>query len=484
MKLLLSLLLLNASLCACAFTSTFSSPHHTAGAAPRYSSNTKAAVATHRYVNISPSSSLERESVMAASSQSITMMMPVRAQRSRRRIELNSAKGDISLSSFSKENNEEECATTSSSSSSSASSLLLKRRGFFQRTARDLSATAAAALLLTSPFSSSNIIANAAEEVQGESTKAAAAGGILNQGGGSVNSIVNNNQAAPDAASIQRGKIAADTRTIYDFSLPVQGVITPLTTILGDDPRPLAILVTNIKQDDPLARSDIPQLISLANKYSTFRIHNIEDDAIRVSREEYASYEDPSTTAVATADDADNDADDAAHTGGLRIIAVPSDQGYYEPDTSALMRMKMRGEYGYGNTPETQLIDKVEFLGPKAHPFMRWLEGTCRTPTSGLGSIQLNFEKWLVDGRTGLPLRRYPRKYSPEMIEKDIVLIMEGKELEPLVAGDVLMDAWAEAELEAKTNEYAFKKGLNYYIGKGFDEREKEAKKNTSNTPN
>jgi hypothetical protein len=70
-------------------------------------------------------------------------------------------------------------------------------------------------------------------------------------------------------------------------------------------------------------------------------------------------------------------------------VACPTDQGYYEPDTSALIRLKLASEYGYGINPATVLTDKVNLLGTGAHPFWRWLEGNCRTP-AGLGKIQVS----------------------------------------------------------------------------------------------
>lgn len=75
--------------------------------------------------------------------------------------------------------------------------------------------------------------------------------------------------------------------------------------------------------------------------------------------------------------------------GEFAVIASPTDQGYYEPDTSALLRLKVEQEYGYGNTKGTILTDKVNLLGSGAVPFWRWLEGSCRTP-AGLGKVQVS----------------------------------------------------------------------------------------------
>lgn len=199
---------------------------------------------------------------------------------------------------------------------------------------------------------------------------------------------------------------------------------TEVTRTVEVEKRPGAVLFVNIKQDDPIARKNIPQLIELAARYS------------------------PSKDGV----DAEN--------GGLIIVLVPTDQGYYEADTSALLRLKMAAEYGYGLSASHVLTDKLNLLGSAAHPLMRWLESTCRTP-AGLGRIELNFEKFLVDGKTGLPVRRYPRKYQPYDIENDIVSLLKGNPVGP--AGANYLETWRDAQREADQSEYAFRKGINYF---------------------
>ena len=207
-------------------------------------------------------------------------------------------------------------------------------------------------------------------------------------------------------------------KTAYDFSLPMEGKNIPLADIIKQSPSTKAILVVNIKQDDPIARKTIPELISLAAKYGR----------------------------------GDNPA--------LAVVISPTDQGYYEPDTSQLIRLKLASEYGYGINPSTIVTDKVNLLGTGAHPFWRWLQSNCRTP-AGIGRIEGNFEKFLVDGMTGQPLRRYPRKYSPLSIEDDIVAVISGRPLPPARAN--WQEEWREAAADAKTNTYRFEKGLNYF---------------------
>lgn len=227
------------------------------------------------------------------------------------------------------------------------------------------------------------------------------------------------NKQAVQVAITQR----SNDQIAYDFSLPIEGKDTPFKDVIGQaitdsgDIRVKAILVVNMKQDDPIARKTIPELISLATKYGR--------DA-----------------------------------GALRIIMSPSDQGYYEPDTSQLIRLKLASEYGYGINPSTILTDKVNFLGTGAHPFWRWLQSSSRTPT-GLGRLEGNFEKFLLDGRTGLPLRRYPRKYKPSNMDDDIAAVLYGKPLPPPRAN--WQEEWRAAAAEADRETYRFQKGLNYY---------------------
>ena len=244
-------------------------------------------------------------------------------------------------------------------------------------------------------------------------------------------------QAADEAAEERRKelaqKIKEDPRTIYDFTLPVKGKETNVAELIGQTlatndsgdgwtdggvgTTVKAILVVNIKQDDPIARKNIPELIALANRFGK--------------------------------------------NGEFAVIVSPTDQGYYEPDTSALIRLKMESEYGYGSSsPGTYLTDKVNLLGSGAVPFWRWIEGSCRTP-AGLGKIQANFEKFLVDGRTGKPIRRYPRKYQPYDIADDIAAVIAGRPLPP--AGANYKEEWRNAAKEAENDTYRFQKGLNYF---------------------
>jgi len=251
--------------------------------------------------------------------------------------------------------------------------------------------------------------------------------------------------AAEDTAERKREiaqRIKDDPRTIYDFTLPVNGNAREVAELVGQtfsdgdgadgwsdggEPgvnaaeerlgtRVKAILVVNIKQDDPIARKNVPELIALATKFGK--------------------------------------------KGEFSVIISPTDQGYYEPDTSALLKLKMEQEYGFVSGKQIVLTDKVNLLGTGALPFWRWLEGSCRTP-AGLGKIQANFEKFLVDGRTGRPLRRYPRKYQPYDIAEDIAAVISGQRLPP--AQNNFKEEWRTAAKESENDTYRFQKGLNYF---------------------
>jgi glutathione peroxidase-family protein len=232
-------------------------------------------------------------------------------------------------------------------------------------------------------------------------------------------------EAGEKAITSNMGAADGDTRTAYDFDLPIGGEAISFEQIIRQSADEQtgqrtsavkAVLVVNMKEDDPIARKDIPELITLAARYG--------------------------------------------RTGEFAVVMSPSDQGYYEPDTSQLIRLKLASEYGFGINPATVITDKVNLLGKAAHPFWRWLQKNCRTP-AGLGRIEGNFEKFLIDGRTGLPLRRYPRRYKPLDITNDIEAILAGRPLPP--AGANYLEQWRTASVEAERDTYRFQKGLNYY---------------------
>lgn len=167
-------------------------------------------------------------------------------------------------------------------------------------------------------------------------------------------------QSASQAATVR-----SSTQTAYDFVLPVAGQPVKFADLIGQefypngDVKVKAIIVVNIKQDDPVARKTIPELMALATKYGGRNSDNSSP---------------------------------TSSSSSLVVVLSPTDQGYYEPDTSALITLKLASEYGYGINPATVVTDKVNLLGTGAHPFWRWLQSTSRIPTSGIGRVQGNFE--------------------------------------------------------------------------------------------
>eukprot|EP01082_Thalassiosira_pseudonana_P003999 g3490.t1 g3490 contig12:2175084-2176281(+) len=264
--------------------------------------------------------------------------------------------------------------------SSNIDNAATNRRAFLSTTAA--TATASSLLLLTNAPPPAN-----ADEDSFESIAARAA--RVSQ---EVSEAEKSAAIAQEAADERRKELAKqikdDPRTIYDFKLPIGGVEKSVGELVGQEfesenglgEKVKAILVVNIKQDDPIARKNIPELIALASKF--------------------------------------------------------------------------------GKNGEFAVITKSTYSGVEPLPFWRWIEGSCRTP-AGLGKIQANFEKFLVDGRTGKAIRRYPRKYQPYDIADDIAAVVQGRPLPPAQMN--FKEEWRTAAKEAEADTYRFQKGLNYF---------------------
>lgn len=81
-----------------------------------------------------------------------------------------------------------------------------------------------------------------------------------------ANQISKEVDAAPQTSQIRK-----TDKTLYDFDIPVEGKVKPMMEVVqqqfgGASAKVKAVLVVNIKQDDPVARKNIPELISLATK--------------------------------------------------------------------------------------------------------------------------------------------------------------------------------------------------------------------------
>lgn len=144
---------------------------------------------------------------------------------------------------------------------------------------------------------------------------------------------------------------------------------------------------------------------------------------------------------------------------GLGVLAFPSEQGWFEPDDDETIREKSKVYYNFGDPPQCAVFDKIDFLGPSAHPLYNALTKNFPTP-NGYGRITLNYEKFLLDA-DGKPVRRYPRKYSAYDMEKDIQALIAGEPLPEET--EAFKKAWREAKREAVKSEYAFRYNLNYY---------------------
>jgi len=145
---------------------------------------------------------------------------------------------------------------------------------------------------------------------------------------------------------------------------------------------------------------------------------------------------------------------------GLNVHAFPTEQGWFEPDDDEACRAKAKEYYSFGGEyPKSIVFDKIDILGPSAHPLYKALTKMLPTP-NGYGRITLNYEKFLLDAN-GNPLRRYPRKYSAYDMEEDLKAVLEGRGLPE--ESPAFQKAWREAKREVEKSEYAFRFNYNYY---------------------
>jgi glutathione peroxidase len=211
------------------------------------------------------------------------------------------------------------------------------------------------------------------------------------------------------AAPAVRPSPAGSEPAAFDFDVPFRGEPQPIAQFMGK-----ATIVVNVKYDDP---ATLEQLTGLQALFSRFG------------------------------------------QSGLHVLAFPTDQGWFEADDSNTLRLKFKSVYDFGQYPSAVVFDKADLLGGNALPLYGWLTRTMTNPW-GVSRLVFDYEKFLL-GADGRPLRRYPRKFDPEMMEADIEAVLAGKPLPP--ASPVLVKAWEDAKREAVKSEYAFKPGLNYY---------------------
>ena len=144
---------------------------------------------------------------------------------------------------------------------------------------------------------------------------------------------------------------------------------------------------------------------------------------------------------------------------GLNVHAFPTEQGWFEPDDDETCRKKAMEVFKFGDFPNSVCFDKIDVLGPSAHPLYAALTNKLSTP-NGYGRITLNYEKFLLDA-SGTPVRRYPRKFSAYDMESDIQALLAGKSLPE--ESPAFAKAWREAKREVQKSEYAFRFNYNYY---------------------
>lgn len=144
---------------------------------------------------------------------------------------------------------------------------------------------------------------------------------------------------------------------------------------------------------------------------------------------------------------------------GLNVHAFPTEQGWFEPDDDETCRLKAKEVFKFGDYPNSVCFDKIDLLGPSAHPLYAALTSKLSTP-NGYGRVTLNYEKFLLDP-SGNPVRRYPRKFSAYDMEPDIQAMLAGQPLPE--ESPAFLKAWREAKREVTKSEYAFRFNYNYY---------------------
>ncbi|KAJ1633869.1 hypothetical protein T492DRAFT_582750, partial [Pavlovales sp. CCMP2436] len=220
-------------------------------------------------------------------------------------------------------------------------------------------------------------------------------------------------EEAPAAAAVAEATVLLPPPV--DITLPYLGEDVALSKLLGAR----ATLIVNIKLDDPNTGADLVQLEYLGRRLGP---------------------------------------------KGLRVICVPTDQGWFEPDVSDQIRQKAKYAYDYGGSLNAILIDKINVEPPRQDPFYSYLVNTLPTPGGGK-RIGLNYEKFLLDS-SGRPLRRYPRKYGVPSMAPDVEAILDVEGEKPLPDEQVKAlppttaaweTAWTDASGEARRSEYAFR---------------------------
>uniref|UniRef100_A0A0G4I948 Uncharacterized protein n=1 Tax=Chromera velia CCMP2878 TaxID=1169474 RepID=A0A0G4I948_9ALVE len=117
------------------------------------------------------------------------------------------------------------------------------------------------------------------------------------------------------------------------------------------------------------------------------------------------------------------------------------------------------------------VLDKEDVNGPQASDLWRFLGESLQNPIAKTKSefVSLNYEKFLLDGQ-GRPLRRYPRKWKPIKMLKEVKNLAKGEKLPPVDPDFKL--AWLNANKERMADLYSFRLGINWYVPKGLEAME------------
>lgn len=107
----------------------------------------------------------------------------------------------------------------------------------------------------------------------------------------------------------------------------------------------------------------------------------------------------------------------------MQILAFPCNSfGQQEPGSNTAIKDFARTRYGV----TFPLFQKVEVLGPEAHPIFRFLQSELAEREPGASQLwqpKWNFSKWLVD-RSGMPVQHYDSAFDAEQLERDIAALL------------------------------------------------------------
>jgi len=116
---------------------------------------------------------------------------------------------------------------------------------------------------------------------------------------------------------------------------------------------------------------------------------------------------------------------------GFRLVAFPCNQfGGQAPGTSEEERQYAYKKFGF----EFPVYDKIDVNGANAHPLYKFMRERQPTSLPGAGTrsirageIEWNYTKFLID-RKGQPVKRFKPSFDPLEFEKDVQLLLQGRD--------------------------------------------------------